>query len=398
VTKISVLVVDDSVVIRRLVTSVLSEDPSIEVVGSAASGRLALAKIVQLRPDIVTLDVEMPDMDGLEALAEIRRTNPRLPVIMFSTVTERGAAATLDALTLGANDYVTKPTAVGSVNEAMESVRHQLLPKIKALVGRAAGARQIGAAVPGRTQPAPSRPSTRAARPTEPGPATPLPVAAPSAAPVVARRAGPPSRVELVAIGLSTGGPDALSELLPKLPANLPVPVVIVQHMPAVFTRLFAERLTAKCSVPVHEAAHGDLVLPGHVYIAPGDYHMTLVREGDTVRVATNQEPPDNWCRPSVNVLFRSVAAVYGGSTLAVVLTGMGQDGLRGCEQLRATGAQILAQDEATSVVWGMPGIVATTGLADRVLPLTEVAPEIIRLVAAGRPAVAKAAAVTAVR
>jgi two-component system chemotaxis response regulator CheB len=394
VTKISVLVVDDSVVIRRLVTSVLSEDPSIEVVGSAASGRLALAKIVQLRPDIVTLDVEMPDMDGLEALAEIRRTNPRLPVIMFSTVTERGAAATLDALTLGANDYVTKPTAVGSVNEAMESVRHQLLPKIKALVGRAAGARQIGAAVPGRGQsPAPGLPSARLARRVESAPAPASP-----AAPVVARRSGPPSRVDVVAIGLSTGGPDALSALLPRLPTNLPVPVVIVQHMPAVFTRLFAERLTAKCSVPVHEAADGDLVLPGHVYIAPGDYHMTLVRDGNGVRVATNQDAPDNWCRPSVNVLFRSIATVYGGSTLAVVLTGMGQDGLRGCEALRATGAQIIAQDEATSVVWGMPGVVATTGLADQVLPLSEVAPEIIRLVAAGRSAVAQAVAMTGVR
>lgn len=384
------LVVDDSVVIRRLVTSVLSEDPDIDVVGTASSGRLALTKIEQLRPDIVTLDVEMPDMNGLEALAELRKRHPRLPVIMFSTVTERGAAATLDALTLGANDYVTKPSAVGSVNEAMESVRHQLVPKIKALAQRAAASAR-GDARPPRPARGPQpvadevaplvRPARRAAPP-----------------PPAGRRTTAPSRVDVVAIGLSTGGPDALTKVLPHLPEGLPVPVLIVQHMPAVFTRLFAQRLSEKCRLPVSEAAPGDVVLPGHVYIAPGDFHMTVVRDGTQVRIATSQGPPENWCRPAVNVLFRSVCDVYGAGTLAVVLTGMGQDGLRGCEQLHGHGAQIVVQDEPTSIVWGMPGIVATTGLADRILPLGDIANEVVRRVAAGRHGLSLAPVTTAVR
>jgi two-component system chemotaxis response regulator CheB len=391
-TKVSVLVVDDSVVIRRLVTSVLSEDPDIEVVGTASSGRLALGKIEQLHPDIVTLDVEMPDMNGLEALAELRKKYPRLPVIMFSTVTERGAAATLDALTLGANDYVTKPSAVGSVNEAMESVRHQLVPKIKALAERSAAIAR-GEVPPLREsrgrRPVAARADVAVAKPTRrPTPAIPAPP----------RRTTPAGRVDVVAIGLSTGGPDALAQVLPQLPGDLPVPILIVQHMPAVFTRLFAQRLSAKSRVAVVEATPGELVLPGQVYIAPGDYHMTVVRDGADVRIATNQAPPESWCRPAVNVLFRSVADVYGGSTLAVVLTGMGQDGLRGCERLRECNAQIVAQDEPTSVVWGMPGIVATTGLADKVLPLEDIAAEIVQRVSAGRRGIQPAPASTGVR
>jgi len=390
-TKISVLVVDDSVVIRRLVTSVLSEDPDIEVVGTASSGRFALGKVEQLRPDIVTLDVEMPDMNGLEALAELRKKHPRLPVIMFSTVTERGAAATLDALTLGANDYVTKPSAVGSVNEAMESVRHQLVPKIKALAERAAAVAR-GESPPVR-RPRSSVQVTPRAAVSAPQPARRTP-----ATPVPPRRTAPTGRVDVVAIGLSTGGPDALAQVLPQLPVDLPVPVLVVQHMPAVFTRLFAERLSAKSRVAVVEATPGELVLPGQVYIAPGDYHMTVVRDGADVRIATNQGPPENWCRPAVNVLFRAVADVYGGNTLAVVLTGMGQDGLRGCERLRECDAQIVVQDEPTSVVWGMPGIVATTGLADKIVPLEDVAGEIVRRVAAGRRGIQLAPASTGVR
>lgn len=386
------LVVDDSVVIRRLVSSVLSEDPDIEVVGTASSGRLALGKVEQLRPDIVTLDVEMPDMNGLEALAELRKRHPRLPVIMFSTVTERGAAATLDALTLGANDYVTKPSAVGSVNEAMESVRHQLVPKIKALAERAAAVARGEAPPPrGSRTPQPAAPRAAAAA------AQPVRRATP-AIPAPPRRTSRAGRVDVVTIGLSTGGPDALAQVLPQLPDDLPVPVLIVQHMPAVFTRLFAQRLSGKSRVAVVEATPGELVVPGRVYIAPGDYHMTVVRDGSDVRIATNQSPPENWCRPAVNVLFRAVADVYGGNTLAVVLTGMGQDGLRGCERLRECNAQIVVQDEPTSVVWGMPGIVATTGLADTVLPLEDVAGEIVRRVSAGRRGLKLTPASTGVR
>lgn len=374
-TKVTVLVVDDSVVIRRLVANALSIDPDIEVVGTASSGRLALQKIAQLKPDVVTLDVEMPDMNGLEALVELRKTHHRLPVIMFSAVTERGASATLDALAKGANDYVTKPTSVGSVDEAMANVRRQLIPKIKALAEwAAAGDRR-------RVRPAGGAPATQKPTPTS-QPRRSVAPASPAQAP---RRHVVHPRVDAVAIGVSTGGPDALSEVLPKLAAGLPVPILVVQHMPPVFTRLFAERLSAKCGLMVTEAKPGDIVMPGCVYIAPGDFHMTVERDGDDVRIATNKDEPEAWCRPAVNVLFRSVAKVYGGNTLAVVLTGMGQDGLRGVELLYSQGAQVVVQDEASSIVWGMPGSIATAGLADVIVPLTGVAAQISQRVAAGR-------------
>lgn len=378
--KVTVLVVDDSVVIRRLVTNALSIDPDIEVIGTASSGRLALQKIELLKPDVVTLDVEMPDMNGLEALVELRKTHHRLPVIMFSTVTERGASATLDALAKGANDYVTKPSSVGSVEEAMDNVRRQLAPKIKALAEWAASGDRK------RTRPvtpsAPSGPRPGARTATS---ASPIPTSPPSASAPAPQRLAVHPRVDAVAIGVSTGGPDALSGVLPRLSAELPVPIFVVQHMPPVFTRLFAERLSAKSGLTVSEAKHGDLVVPGRVYVAPGDFHMTVQRDGDEVRIATNQDEPEAWCRPAVNVLFRSVAQVYGGGTLAVVLTGMGQDGLRGVELLHSHGAQVVVQDEASSIVWGMPGAIATAGLADKIAPLSEIAAEITRRVAAGR-------------
>jgi two-component system chemotaxis response regulator CheB len=370
VSKISVLVVDDSVVIRRLVTNALSIDSDIEVVGTASSGRLALQKIAQLKPDVVTLDVEMPDMNGLEALVALRKTNPRLPVIMFSAVTERGASATLDALSKGANDYVTKPSSVGSADEAMANVRRQLIPKIKALAAWAAGGDRQ------RSRPAPAGSSREVPRAKAATPAAPI-----QTAPRLAVHA----RVTAVAIGVSTGGPDALTVVLPELPADLRVPIFIVQHMPPVFTRLFAERLSARSGLTVSEAVHGELVQPGRAYVAPGDFHMTVKRDGNDVRIAINQDPPEAWCRPAVNVLFRSVAEVYAGGTLAVVLTGMGSDGLRGVELLHAQGAQIVVQDEESSIVWGMPGSVATAGLADRIVPLSGIAAEISKRVSSAR-------------
>jgi two-component system chemotaxis response regulator CheB len=356
---IKVLVVDDSVVVRRLVTTALSSDPEIEVVGTASSGRLALDKIGQLNPDLVTLDIEMPDMDGLETLKELRRRHPKLPVVMFSSLTERGAAITLDALTFGANDYVCKPAKVSSPDEAMANVRDQLIPKIKALTI-------------GRSGPA------AVARPVAASPV------------LVRRRVAMPSTsiepigpVEVIAIGASTGGPDALASILSKLPADFPVPIVIVQHMPPLFTRLFAQRLNSGCQITVREARDGDLVEPGTVLIAPGDFHLSLRRDGLAVRAVTHQEGPENWVRPAVDVLFRSVAEVYGERALGVVLTGMGQDGIRGVERMVGAGAQIVVQDEATSVVWGMPGVVADAGLAHRILPLVDVAPHVMAV--AGR-------------
>ena len=348
-----VLVVDDSVVIRRLITQALQAEADIEVIGTASNGKLALAKLEQLRPDLVTLDIEMPEMDGLATLPALRATHPRLPVIMFSTLTERGAAATLEALSLGASDYVTKPSNTGSLDIALTKIRDDLVPKIRALV-------------PGMGT------ATRTA--------TTRPVAT-----VVAPRAqiGVPPMVKALVIGVSTGGPSALAELIPNLPADLGVPVLVCQHMPPVFTRLLAERLDAKSGLHVHEAADGDVVTPGGVWIAPGGLHMVVQRTpGGSPRIATNTEPPENSCRPAVDPLLRSAVATWGSGVLAVVLTGMGQDGLRGCEAVSEAGGRILVQDEASSVVWGMPGYVAKAGLADRALPLDGLAVEITRRVA----------------
>lgn len=352
---INVLVVDDSVVIRRLVTTVLEEDPDISVVGTAASGRIALAKLEQLAPDCLTLDVEMPELDGLGTLRELRRTHKRLPVVMFSTLTERGASATLEALSAGASDYVCKPANVGSVPEAIESVRSQLVPKIKALCAH----KLPRALVPGQSRVVDVRPQQ-----------------------------APAGRVEVLAVGSSTGGPDALREVLGDLPASFPVPIVVVQHMPPVFTRLLAERLDGLCQVSVKEAQDGDRLRPGLVLIAPGDRHLEVMKGAAGPVVRLTSAPPENFCRPAVDVLFRSVAATYGGATLAVVLTGMGSDGLRGTEVLRRAGAEVVVQDQATSVVWGMPGAVAGAGLAHRVLPLREVAGDVRQVVARGRAGV----------
>lgn len=357
--RIRVLVVDDSVVVRRLVSDVLAADPRIEVVGTAANGKVALAKIPQLNPDLVTLDVEMPVMDGLETLEHLRKLHPRLPVVMFSTLTERGTTATLDALEKGASDYVTKPANVGSVTASMDAVRAQLVPKIVALCARAP---RPGVAV-------------TAVRP----PAT-------AAAPVAGAVSVGRNRVDVLAIGASTGGPDALTTVLTKLPGSLPVPVVVVQHMPPVFTRQFAERLDAKCAVRVREATPGIELRAGEVLLAPGDFHLRLRRSGDRVVTTLDQGTPENYCRPAVDVLFRSVVEMYGGGTLGLVLTGMGSDGARSSADIVAAGGAVFVQDEASSVVWGMPGAVVAAGAAARVLPLTEVAPALMSRISVGRP------------
>ncbi len=354
--RIRVLVVDDSVVIRRLVTHALEQDPALEVIGAAANGAIALQRIPQFNPDVLTLDIEMPEMDGLETLRHIRRDYPKLRVIMFSTLTERGAAVTLEALTLGADDYVTKASNEGSLDRSMARLREDLVPKIKQFFH-----------LPGQCL-------TGARLAQSPIPAT-LPV----------RRIAPALqttkvRPKVVVIGVSTGGPSALGAILPELPPGFPLPVLVVQHMPPLFTRLLAERLHATCRLPVAEASQADPVEPGKILIAPGDFHLKVASCGSGVRVCLDQSPPLNSCRPAVDALFASIGEVYGGAVIAVILTGMGQDGLRGAEILKAQGASVVAQDEASSVVWGMPGAVVNAGLADRVLPLDQVVPEILRM------------------
>jgi two-component system chemotaxis response regulator CheB len=335
--RIRIIVVDDSVVVRRVVSEVLSEDPELEVVGTASNGKLALAKLEQTPADVVTLDFEMPELDGLQTLAAIRKRSPRLPVIMFSTATRRGAAATIDALSLGASEYVTKPDG-GGLASTRECIKADLIPKIKALCVR---------------------------------PAT-MPIPRP-------RFGGDAERATAIAIGVSTGGPPALQELIGALP-TLPVPVFIVQHMPPLFTTMLAARLALASKRPVVEATSGMRVVAGHVYLAPGDHH--LVVERGALRV--NKDAPECSCRPSVDVLFRSVANAYGAGALGVVMTGMGSDGTRGSEAIRERGGAVLVQDRATSVVWGMPGAVVRAGAATAVLPLSALVGEIARRAGAG--------------
>jgi two-component system chemotaxis response regulator CheB len=347
--KIRVLVVDDSVVIRRLISHALEEDPQIEVAGFAADGEAALRRVIELHPDVITLDIDMPVMNGIETLRKLNAMPARPFVIMFSTLTERGGAATIEALSLGAGDYVTKAAKAGSLDRSMESLRRDLIPKIKQFFVRA-----------GEDNPAhfgSVEHKTTAAR-IPPGHSAP-------------RRA--------VAIGVSTGGPNALAAIIPMFPPDFELPILIVQHMPPVFTRLLAERLNTLTSMQVEEAVDGATVERGKIFIAPGDRHMVVRRtENGRVAIGLNQNSPENSCRPSVDVLFRSVAEVYGGGAIAAVLTGMGYDGTKGAEALHAKGAWVIAQDEASSVVWGMPSAVVKAGVADAVVDLHCLVPEIL--------------------
>lgn len=351
--RIRVLVVDDSVVIRRLVTHALAEDQEIEVSGSAANGRLALERIPLLKPDVVTLDIEMPEMNGLETLAQIRKLHPQVRVIMFSTLTDRGAAVTMEALTLGANDYVTKAANVGSLDKSMDALRSELIPKIKQFF--------LFPEAGGKRQPVDASANLKLA-----------------ATPFTAPRKSE-AKPEIVVIGVSTGGPNALAAMIPAFPANFQLPVLIVQHMPAVFTRLLAERLNALTPLDVMEASEGTELRAGRILIAPGDYHMGVERIRERAVVRLNQNAPENSCRPAVDVLFRSASEQFGAATIAAVLTGMGQDGAAGAKALRAKGAFVVVQDEASSVVWGMPGAVAKAGLAHAVVPLAQIVPVILK-------------------
>ncbi len=370
-----VLIVDDSAVMRSLMRAVIASDAALEVAGTAADGAAALASIDAVRPDLMLLDVEMPVMDGLTTLRQLRARGNRMPVIMCSSLTQQGARITVEALASGASDAVAKPHGMANREAAVEALAAELIPKIRALTRVSTRARAAAAGA---------------------GSATAFSVAH------TARRETISAVPTVVAIGVSTGGPAALARLLPALPAAFPLPIVIVQHMPEHFTRLFAERMDTISKLRVREAAEGEPLEPGTVWIARGNWHLEALpalsqgalaarRAGAAATLHLTERPAENHCRPSADVLFRSLAQVYGAGVLAVVLTGMGADGLNGCRAVRQRGGTVLVQDAATSTVWGMPGAVAQAGLAHRVLPLGAIAPEILRIAARVRTAAAPA-------
>jgi two-component system, chemotaxis family, protein-glutamate methylesterase/glutaminase len=356
--KIKVLIVEDSSVIRSLLTRWLSAEADIEVVGMAIDGRHGIQRAKDLGPDVVLLDIEMPIMDGMSALPEILKAAPKARVIMASTLTRRGGEITIKALSAGASDYLAKPEA-GALAGAADYKR-DLLMKVRML-----GARAV------RTpQPA----SARADQPSFP-----RPIKAPSAP--LLRSVTAQATPKVIVIGASTGGPEALRVVVNGLHGRVNVPVLITQHMPALFTKILAEHLSKHTGAKVVEAEDGMEARAGCFYIAPGSHHMTLSQSSGVIRLELNSNPPENFCRPAVDPLFRSAAEVMGDRALGVILTGMGHDGREGARALVAKGALLIAQDEETSVVWGMPGSVVRAGLASAAKSLNEIAPAILNVV-----------------
>jgi two-component system, chemotaxis family, protein-glutamate methylesterase/glutaminase len=360
-----VLVVDDTVTYRKIVGDVLMTMPDVHVIGAAANGKIALQKIEQNAPDLIVLDVEMPEMDGLEVLRRLKASGSSVGAIMLSAFTAQGAQTTLAALELGAFDFALKPSG-GIMEENFEKLRKDLAPKIAAF-SRTIGVRRAlrGQAAPAR--PAPARPAQAVATPSAPA------------------RSRSLARTEVVTIGISTGGPKALTEMMPRLGAGFPVPILIVQHMPPVFTKSLADDLNTKCKIRVIEAFDGQPILPGTAFIAPGGKQMRIRRDAARVLAQITDDPPENSCKPSVDYLFRSVADVYGEHTLGVIMTGMGNDGSAGCRVIKRGGGAIVAQDEASCVVFGMPREPVEQGIADSVVSLDRIAAEITQFVEKGR-------------
>ena len=357
--KIRVLVVDDTVLYRKALTDVLAQIPNVEVVGSAGNGKIGLNKIEQLRPDLMTLDFEMPVMDGLQTLRELKKKKSDVAVIMVSAHTSAGAAVTMKALELGAYDFIAKPSG-GSLEQNREALLKQLKPVIQSVTTRRILSRTLRKA-----------------------PSTPLqkkqPVAVPSPPPAIPLK--PAGRIDIVAVGISTGGPNALAVMIPLLPKTLRPPVVIVQHMPPVFTKALADSLDKKSAVHVKEAEQDELIQAGCVYIAPGGKQMRLTRRAGGIAVDLTDDPPENHCRPAADYLFRSVSKLYDNRALGVIMTGMGSDGVLGLRLMKRRGARVIGQDEATCVVYGMPMEASKAGVTDVVLPLARIAPEIVRMV-----------------
>lgn len=366
-TKIRVMLVDDSAVVRGLIARAFEADASIEVVANAGNGQVAIEMAGQHRPDVIILDIEMPVMDGLAALPELLRVVPKARVIMASTLTQRNAAISMQALSRGASDYVAKPSAQD--RDGLEKFHRELLEKVRALGGGAA----IQLSVP---LAAPRVAASGAAAAMAPSLITPSAAPASSAIRLLPATSHP---VYALAVASSTGGPQALFTFFEGLKGKLTrIPAFVTQHMPPAFTALLAEQIGRSGEHLCAEAKEGEAVQPGSVYVAPGDYHMTPEKTAGGVMIRLNQNPPENFCRPAADPMLRALAEIYGPGLLTVVLTGMGQDGCAGAKVAVERGGAVLAQDQATSVVWGMPGAVAEAGLCQAVLPLSELAPAVI--------------------
>lgn len=355
---LTVMIVDDSAVIRGIFRRTLEAEPTIEVVASVSNGQQAIDALAKRPVDVVVLDIEMPVMDGMTALPKLLELVPGVKVIMASTLTEKNAEISLEALQKGAADYIPKPTAKYEIHSA-DSFKRELVEKIKALGGKSVR-------TPKKVQLTADRMAS----------ATPKVAAAPVAPRPVSKVAP-----RIIAIGSSTGGPQALFKVFEGLKGQIDhLPVVIAQHMPKAFTGILAEHLSKVANVRCGEGVDGEALEAGRIYIAPGDYHMYVEKSGTGHVIRLNQDPPENYCRPSVEPLFRSVAREFGPASLALMLTGMGHDGLTASETLVDAGATLIAQDEASSVVWGMPGAVANAGLCSEILPIDKIAPCVINL------------------
>ena len=375
--KLRVMVVDDSVVIRGMISRWIAAEPDMEVTASLRTGLDAVNQLERINPDVAVLDIEMPELDGISALPQLLARKRDLIVIMASTLTRRNAEISFKALSLGAADYIPKPESTREA-AAAETFRHDLIQKI----------RHLGAKVRRSTNPAHVSPPLAPVqgRPREAAARAPLASPAPVAQTTLTRRAFGMMAPRVLLIGSSTGGPQALMSLVTEIgPVIDRFPVLITQHMPPTFTTILAEHLARSSRRPAHEGIDGEIVKAGHIYLAPGGRHMRVVRHGADAAIALDDGPPVNFCKPAVDPLFTSAIDVWQGSIMSVILTGMGSDGMRGGKDIVAAGGSVIAQDEATSVVWGMPGAAANAGICAAILPLNQIAPKLVRLFSGDR-------------
>lgn len=366
---LNVLIVDDTVTYRSILSNIVTNIPDAAVAGTASNGKTALAKLEHMKVDIILLDIEMPEMDGLETLGILNKTHPEIGVVMVSGLSKSSADITIKALELGAIEFIPKPDGT-NVQDSKEELQLKLTQVFRHF-------RSKRLARPSTIKPV-SPPTPTLSAPSVPKPVTNLPPNPPTIK-------APPGHFDVLVIGVSTGGPNALSEVLPLLPDDLNIPILLVQHMPPIFTESLASSLNRKSKLNVKEAAHHDLVVPNSVYIAPGGKHMEVFKEGNEVRILIHEGPPENSCRPAVDVLFRSISSVYGKNVLSLIMTGMGSDGALGVKNLKQTGCYSLIQSEKTCVVYGMPKAVEELRLADETVDLPLLAQRITQLVKKGR-------------